>query len=382
MRIALVDCIDKCTYYPMGLLKIGAWRKSLGDTCKLFTNELPKAGEFDQIWISVTFSFDIPKSIAVIKEALKRVPVVVVGGVAVTLFPDAYKNSGVDVRPGRINDAEEFSPDQLLLPGPPEYSISRTSLGCIRKCGFCGVRRLEPEFSNRDWREDLWPGVKSVRFYDNNWLAKDKERLEWDIAILRGMVSANRITSIDFNQGIDCRLITEEIVSMIKGLPISPIRLAFDGMQEDKFFQDAVTLLSQNGFKLFHNYVLYNFMDTPQDCYYRIREHVRLHVELGVGVYAFMMRYQPLEDFGRKHVGKYWTIESLHGFQSCMNSHSATGMLSSHSLEEFGYWFGNTADEFVKLISYPKIHQLNEKKKSSLRWKRAYGEDGIYKLNS
>ena len=373
MRIALVDSIGKSTHYPIGLLRISSWRKSLGDQCILFTNALPKPGEFDEIWVSVTFTFDIPQAVALLKEATKRATGVVVGGIAVTLFPDAFKETGATVRPGRVEAAEGFSPDASILHEKPQYSLTRTSLGCIRKCSFCGVSKLEPIFKNREWIGDLWPDTHIIRFYDNNWLAKEKRDLEKDIAILRDLVGSKTINEIDFNQGIDCRLITPEIANMIQGLPIKPFRLAFDGPQEDGPFQKAVELLAKHGFHNFQNYTLYNFHDTPQNTWYRIREQVRLHVELKVGVYPFLMRYHPLEDFGRNYVGKYWTAQMLHGFQSCMTAHAANTALSPHSLEEFGYWFGDTEEEFVKLLSYPKIRQLNERKKSSLRWKRADG---------
>ena len=42
MRIALIDTTKKQTVYPVALLKIGAWRKSLGDECVLFRNKLPE----------------------------------------------------------------------------------------------------------------------------------------------------------------------------------------------------------------------------------------------------------------------------------------------------------------------------------------------------
>ena len=79
------------------------------------------------------------------------------------------------------------------------------------------------------------------------------------------------INEIDFNQAIDCRLFTDEIADLIQGLPITPLRFAFDGLHEDGFFQRAIEKVAKRGFWQIVNYVLYNFNDTPEDFYYRIR---------------------------------------------------------------------------------------------------------------
>ena len=200
MRIALVDSTPKAKLYPLSLLKIGAWRKSLGDDCKIFNNRLPKAGEFNEIWITTTFTYDIPHALGIVKAAKERASKIIVGGISATLLPDIFKKEGVQVYQGLLPEAEKFSPDYSLLGEKPKYSISHTSRGCLRNCGFCMVNKLEPKFKNRpNWEKDIAPGVDKVLFYDNNWLAKKRTDLEQDIVILHKLKKMGKIKKIDFN---------------------------------------------------------------------------------------------------------------------------------------------------------------------------------------
>ena len=387
MRIALIETTPKAKVYPLPLLKLGAWRKSEGDECTLFRDTLPKAGEFDAIWLTTCFTFDIPHSLGMAIEAKKRAPEVRVGGVAATLLPKHFEKHGLDVHCGLVPEAETAAPDYSLLGTTPEYSIAHTSRGCSRRCGFCMVSTLEPEFQNRArWADDLHPDTKAIQFFDNNWFAKDKADLFADIDTLHRLVKEDTIRTIDFNQGLDCRLLTEEIANALKGLPIRPVRFAFDGMQEDGHYQRGVEMMVERGFvhgDAFATYVLYNFRDTPEDLWYRLRESVRLSHELGatipggdLRVRSFPMKYQPIMKIGsRGYTGPHWSKEMLSGFNNMVGSHSAaagtvscTGMCDRRSkLEEFAYWFGETAEEFVRLLRYPRLRELLKRKKGNLR---------------
>ena len=370
MRIALVDTTKKPTAYPVSLLKIGAWRRSLGDDCQLFTNRLPD--EADEIWLTTCFTFDIPHALGIVREAKKRAPVVKVGGVAATLLPEHFEREGVEVHRGLIPEAEQCHPDYSLLPERPKYSIAHTSRGCVRKCKFCMVHRLEPKFHNRDWIGDLAPGVKKILFYDNNWLAKSVDDLRHDITLIRGLVKMGHITSVDFNQALDCRLLTGEKANMLQGLPIKPVRFSFDGMHEDGHCQRAVRMMAARGYRDIMWFILYNYLDTPQDFYYRMRQAIELSDELGIDVYTFPMRYQPIldADAGRDYVGKHWTEAQKKGFMAILSLQSLTGQVSA-KMDEFEFWFGKDADEFDRLLSYPKIRELAQRKKGALRMERA-----------
>ena len=378
MRIALIDSNPKPKMYPLPLLKIGAWRKSLGDQCVIFNNRLPEKDEFDEIWITTTFTFDVSHALGIVREAKNRASRVLVGGVASSLLPKRFESLGVEVHVGIHDEIESMHPDYSLLDTVPTYSISHTSRGCVRKCGFCMVNRLEPKFFNRkNWENDIHPDADQIVFYDNNWFAKGFKGLKEDVKKLEKIISNGKIKTIDFNQGLDARLLTEKIADLLKGLPIIPVRFAFDDMSEDGFYQNAVMMMNKRGFNDFSAYVLYNYNDTPQDFYYRLRESVRLQVELKIrDVRSFPMRYQPIFDIDkrRKYVGRNWNVAKRGSFKAILAQASTCGQVSSSTIKEFEYWFGRDADEFDKLLSYPKIRELSKRKKGALRTMRAKGE--------
>ena len=249
------------------------------------------------------------------------------------------------------------------------------------------VRVLEPKFYNKDWVKDIFPGCKKVVFYDNNWLAKRRDDLEKDVKIIKSL----KLTAVDFNQSLDARLMTEEIADLIAGIPFSPVRFAFDGMQEDGHFQKAVTLMAERGYKNFIIDVLWNFDDSPEDLYYRLREHSRLTQDLterlhrNVEVKAFPMLYRPILDIDtdKEYLGKRWTTVEKKGFWTLMNQGpSNNGCLSLGDLTEFEYWFGKNTEEFIKLIHYPKIRQLCKLKRANARFNRKLGIDNPFMIGS
>ncbi len=380
MRIALINTANNENYAPLSLMKIGAWRKSLGDHCKIFNNKLPAVNEFDEIWITTLFTFDIYNVLRIAKEARKRAKRVWVGGISATLRPDIFEREGFEVHKGLLPEAEAFAPDYTLLDHKPTYSIVHTSRGCVRACGFCMVRILEPQFAGRDdWEKDICAGVDRVLFYDNNFTAKPIDEMKKDVAKIKDLVNRKIIKKIDFNQALDARLMTDEIADILQGVPFDPVRFAFDGMQADGYFQNAIRKMAERGHRSFYNYVLYNFKDTPADLYYRLKEHVNLREELnarydtkGFQVVAFPMRYQPIleVDTGRNYVGDHWTEEQKKGFMNILNCSTVGGQVSVTSMQEFVYWFGADEKEFTRLLNYPRIAELCKKKKGALREKR------------
>ena len=165
---------------------------------------------------------------------------------------------------------------------------------------------------------------------------------------------------------------TEELAQKLCGIPIKPVRFAFDGMHENGYYQQAVRLMAKQGFTSFMAYVLYNYKDEPSDFYFRLKESVRLQQELHVSVGSFPMRYQPILDIdsGRNFTGERWTEQQKKGFMLIRDKMSISGQVSSNSIKEFEFWFGKTAQEFVALISYPKISELSKKKLGFLRLRR------------
>jgi hypothetical protein len=93
----------------------------------------------------------------------------------------------------------------------------------------------------------------------------------------------------------------------------SGMRLAFDRIEEDGVFQNAVKLLIDAGVAKGNitSYVLFNFIDTPKEADYRMRECVKL------GIRPYPQQYTPLKTLCRKDpfVGKCWTRGLVRAFR-------------------------------------------------------------------
>ena len=126
--------------------------------------------------------------------------------------------------------------------------------------------------------EELYGGKRDLILLDNNVLASDRfEDIIRDIKALgfgKGATysyknNAGRISTvnryIDFNQGLDARLLTEEKMALLSEIAIRPVRIAFDDIRFRKLYEDKVRLAAKYGLKHLSNYILYNFEDQPID---------------------------------------------------------------------------------------------------------------------
>ena len=113
---------------------------------------------------------------------------------------------------------------------------------------------------------------------------------------------------VDFNQGLDARLIDEGVAQELKGLRINPIRMAYDVPSEREALKRAIPALERAGFRRRRMliYVLYNFRDSPEEFLDRIRDL------LDWGVVAYPMRFDPRDSLKKnQHIGAKWTAEQL-----------------------------------------------------------------------
>ncbi len=169
---------------------------------------------------------------------------------------------------------------------------------------------------------------------------------------------------VDFNQGVDARLFTEEVVQQLSRIAIRPLRIAFDDMKTLKAYDNAIRLSAKAGMKEFSNYLLYNFKDEPIDLYRRLRINVELCEELDVNIYSFPMKYHPLkkekdaeQDFShnRDYIGKHWNRKYIRAVQAILNSTKGkVGRGKSFFLEAFGH----TEEEFFELLEMPETFIL------------------------
>lgn len=131
---------------------------------------------------------------------------------------------------------------------------TRTTLGCIRSCPFCGVRRIEGRFRELD----DWPDLPII--CDNNLLAASYRHFD---RVIDRLV---RWSWCDFNQGLDARLLTPYHASRIAEIHKPIVRLALDSDSDRTVWQEAVEMLRHAGVakSCIRTYVLCGFDASPE----------------------------------------------------------------------------------------------------------------------
>ena len=122
---------------------------------------------------------------------------------------------------------------------------------------------------------------------------------------------------VDFNQGVDARILCKDAMYLqqLSRIALRPLRIAFDHLGVRKPYTQAVWFAADVGITELSNYMLYNFHDSPRDLFERMRLNVSLNEELGVRIFSFPMRYQPVTRRDRGHVGKKWNPYFLRSMQ-------------------------------------------------------------------
>jgi hypothetical protein len=167
-----------------------------------------------------------------------------------------------------------------------------------------------------------------------------------------------RLRYVDFNQGVDARLINESNIKLLSEIPIHPLRIAFDSLKYEKQYCKAVRLAAKYGIKHLSNYILYNEKDKPFELYQRLKINIELCDELGISIYSFPMKFHPItgEDrFNRSYLGQNWNRKFIRSIQAILN---ATKGKVGKGKEFFNKAFGSNEDEFMKLMYMPENYIL------------------------
>ena len=160
---------------------------------------------------------------------------------------------------------------------------------------------------------------------------------------------------VDFNQGIDSRLITNDNMKKMFEIPVRPVRIAFDHWELHEIYEQSIRTAVKHGHTNLSNYVLYNFKDKPIELYKRLKLNVDLCDELGVSIYSFPMKYHPIEDpdyfSNRDYIGQHWNRKFIRTIQAVLNSTKGK-VGKGHSF--FCKAFGKDEHEFFKLLYMPE----------------------------
>lgn len=165
-----------------------------------------------------------------------------------------------------------------------------------------------------------------------------------------------KTVTVDFNQGLDSRLgVKPGIMDVLSQIPVRPVRIAFDHWNLRNVYEKSIRAAADAGFKNMSNYILYNFHDTPEELYWRLRLNIALCDELDVPIYSFPMKYHPINDPGyfanRDYLGEHWCRKYIRFVQLVLN---ATMGKIGRGKTFFLKAFGETTDEFRELLLMPE----------------------------
>lgn len=386
-NILLVEPDYRSKFPPLGLMKISTYHKRKGDCVTFVRGRIPEKRDmhWHRIYVSSLFTWELPRTVKTIRYYEKSVNSrknIFVGGIGATLLPNFIKEQvECTVIEGQIEKhgalgigsppIARLIPDYSILASvdynyePADAYFARITKGCIRKCTFCAVPKLEPEFGMLAPLEKQIAAIErkfgpkqNLVIMDNNVLAIDKIEDHLQVIEAIGFERATkrngRQRTVDFNQGIDARLIAKKpkLAKALGRISMNPIRLAFDylspAMEGD--YRKAVKLLANQDFRSFTTYILYNHNDSPEDFFRRLEINMELNKSLGIRISGFPMRYIPITDTRRGYVSPKWKWRWLRGIQCVLQ---ATHGLVSPNPEFVDAAFGGDIKAFYEILSMP-----------------------------
>ena len=246
MKVLLMDLdvIRQRRPFPnLALMKLSAYHKARGD--EVFFNS-PLFCEPGITYASCVFTWNAKR-----RNGLS--PDTIVGG------------SGIDLKAELPPEVEHMMPDYSLYPNvaPPwkDSSIGFTSRGCIRKCPWCVVPQKEGGIRPVARIYEFWDRRhRKITLLDNNLLAAPNWRVTMEDLIAEDL-------EVDFNQGLDIRLLNEENVQYLKRVNTKKLRFAFDDIGYEKALRRGIELLLESGLgsRKLEIYVLYGFGNDDTD---------------------------------------------------------------------------------------------------------------------
>ena len=220
MKIGLID-VDGHNFPNLALMKLSAWHKLLGDNVSWYSG----IEHYDRVYLSKVFSFTQDEGRIIQADEVVR------GGTGYKLYNQQL-----------TNEIEHICPDYGLYP-MFDSAYGFLTRGCVNKCSFCIVPRKEGLIrKNADILEFL-DGRKKAILMDNNVVASD-----WGLAQIDKIISLR--IKVDFNQGIDCRIIArnKEIAALLARVPwIRYIRMAYDNSAITSEVETAISYLKEAG---------------------------------------------------------------------------------------------------------------------------------------
>ena len=305
-QVFLLEPPYRRKYVPLGLAKVASYVKFHGGIPTFGRHYVAPSDLICCTSLFTTESRAVDRSVEECGFLDENVPVLL-GGVYASLMGDkiSERYPHVMVFKGYSKTLDQVIPDYSMpweVEEPwNEFSFTFTTRGCPNKCAYCAVHRIEKEqWVVPNWRELIVDDKPYAMLSDNNLSAYPGHLVEL-VEFL-----AEKKKKVVFDNGLDCKLITPELAKHLSTIRYvrAGLRLAFDRIEEDGVFQAAVRLLRSENISAdsIMAYVLFNFMDTPKEADYRMRECAKL------GIRPYPQKYTPIfRTDSKDFVGKHWT---------------------------------------------------------------------------
>ena len=272
-KIGLID-VDGHNFPNIPLMKISAYHKAKGDHVEWYDPMF--SPHMDKVYVSKVFSFSPDFEYIIDADEVSYGG----SGYCISLINGKEvfdKSKDHDLPP----EIEHIYPDYSLY-GITDTAYGFLTRGCPRGCSFCHVEAKEGRRSYKvaDLNE-FWNGQKNIVLCDPNILACR----EWK-DLLQQLIDSN--AWVDFNQGLDIRLMTLEKAKMLKAIKTKELHFAWDRYQDKdmilpkfKMFKD-ITGIRERDLVV---YVLCNFDTTIE------QDLERIYTLREMGYWAYVMLY-------------------------------------------------------------------------------------------
>lgn len=258
------DHMKHKTFPNLALMKISAWHKAHGDDVEWW-NPLYK---YELVYSSKVFDFT-PDNPYLPENTIR-------GG---TGYRDIPINNTLP------DEVDNMRPDYSIYPDC-DYAIGYLTRGCVRNCRWCVVPKKEGMIRPyRHWEEIVRTDTDKLVLMDNNILACAHGLSELDAL-------AGSEYRIDLNQGMDARLVTNDVAHLLARLKwIRYIRFSCDTKAQIEPVCKTIESLGRYGVKPYRVFIYLLVTPDIQDAVTRVEA---LKKYAGINLYAQAERNERL----------------------------------------------------------------------------------------